>query len=129
MTHALLDSNILIYATQPRHDAVRDFIAAHAPAISVISRVEVLGYHRLRDEERVALEDLFASAELLPVSEAVIEFAIALRQRRKMSLGDSIVAGTALAHGRTLVTHNTADFDWIPDLPLLDPLGDRTDPA
>ena len=46
----------------------------------------------------------------------------ALRQRRKMSLGDSIIAGTAIAHERTLVTRNTDDFRWIEEIKLLDPL-------
>lgn len=35
---------------------------------------------------------------------------------------DSIVAGTAIAYGRTLVTHNTDDFSWIEEIKLLDPL-------
>ena len=38
-----------------------------------------------------------------------------------MTLGDALVAGTALAHDLTLVTRNTSDFDWISDLSLLDP--------
>jgi predicted nucleic acid-binding protein len=33
-----------------------------------------------------------------------------------MALGDEIVAGTAVAHGRILVTHNTDDFRWISEL-------------
>jgi len=37
-------------------------------------------------------------------------------------LGDSLVAGTALNYGLTLVTHNIKDFAWVPNLPLLDPL-------
>jgi predicted nucleic acid-binding protein len=39
-----------------------------------------------------------------------------------MSLGDSIIAATAVIHRKTLVTHNTADFDWIKELAILDPL-------
>jgi hypothetical protein len=56
------------------------------------------------------------------VSDAVVEWAIRLRQRRRMTLGDAIVAGTAVEHGRVLVTHNTEDFLWISELKLLDPL-------
>ena len=48
--------------------------------------------------------------------------AIRLRQQRKMSLGDSLIAGTALTHGLKLVTCNIADFRWIPALTLIDPL-------
>jgi len=53
--------------------------------------------------------------ELIPLSDAVAQQAIQLRQQRRIKLGDSIIAGTALVHGLTLVTHNTDDFDWIPE--------------
>ena len=38
-----------------------------------------------------------------------------------MTLGDALVAGTALAHNLTLVTRNTTDFAWIAGLTLLNP--------
>ena len=39
----LLDSNIIIYAAQPEHAALRQFIETHAPAVSVSSYIEVGG--------------------------------------------------------------------------------------
>lgn len=121
----LLDSNVLIYAAQPEHAELRAFVAEHAPAVSVITYIEVLGYHKLREEERAQLEGFFRAAEaVFPLSDRVVQQAVRLRQQRRMSLGDSIVAATALVHERTLVTHNTADFHWIENLPLLDPLGE-----
>lgn len=71
------------------------------------------------------LEQFFEFAELLPLSDAVVQYAVRLRQQRRMSLGHSIVAVTALVHGRTLVTRNTGDFRWISELALLDPLAER----
>lgn len=118
----LLDSNIVIYATLPAHTALRQFIREHAPAVSVVTYIEVLGFHRLQESERDLLQRFFAATEILPLSDPVVEQAIRLRQQRRMSLGDSVVAATALAHGRRLVTHNTDDFAWITDLQLLDPL-------
>jgi predicted nucleic acid-binding protein len=117
----LADSNILIYAAQPAHAHLRQFIAAQAPAVSAVSYVEVLGYHQLDDEERQYLEAFFRLAQVLPLSQAVLDQAVALRQQRKMSLGDALVAGTALAHGLTLVTRNVEDFHWIQGLSLLNP--------
>jgi predicted nucleic acid-binding protein len=38
-----------------------------------------------------------------------------------MSLGDALVAGTALVYGLTLVTRNAEDFQWIQGLSLLNP--------
>lgn len=118
----LLDSNIIIYAALPEYAALQDFIAKHAPAVSVISRVEVLGYHLLTETDRRNFEAFFAAATVLPISDSVLSKAVGLRQTRKMSLGDAVIAGTALAHKLRLVTKDTQDFQWIDGLTLLDPL-------
>ncbi len=121
----LLDSNIIIYAAQPEHAALRQFIEMHTPAVSVISHIEVLGYHKLTEDDRQFLEQFFRTAERLPLSETVVPWAVKLRQRRKMSLGDSIIASTAIAYDRTLVTRNTDDFHWIEEIKLLNPLAEN----
>ena len=117
----LIDSNIIIYAAKPEHSGLRKFIEEHEPAVSAVSYVEVLGYHKLSEQERQHFEEFFDAANVLPISGDVLEQAVKLRQTRKMTLGDSLVAGTALAHELTLVTRNTKDFDWIDKLSLLDP--------
>ncbi len=48
----LIDSNTIIYAALPEHQALRQFVADRAPAVSVIGCVEVLGYHRLTQQQR-----------------------------------------------------------------------------
>ena len=118
----IIDSNIIIYAMQPEHDKLRQFIAAQAPAVSAISYVEVLGYHELSTAEEALLRQFFAASTVLPIDQDVLDEAIRLRQRRKMSLGDALVAATALMHHLPLVTHNTADFAWIDGLIVIDPL-------
>ena len=120
----LLDSNIVIYAALPEHAGLRRFIAEHSPAVSVITYIEVTGYHRLSQEDQILLAQFFQATEILPLTEGVVEWAVTLRKRRRMSLADAIIAGTALAHARTLVTHNTQDFRWITELAVLDPLAE-----
>jgi predicted nucleic acid-binding protein len=39
-----------------------------------------------------------------------------------MTLGDALIAGTAISPGLRVVTHNTDDFDWIEGLDVFDPL-------
>ena len=117
----LLDSNIIIYAAQPDHEELRRLIASEAPAVSAISVVEVLGYHRLSETERTHFEEFFAASRILDVSEVVISEAVRLRQQRKMTLGDALIGATAIANDLTLVTRNVDDFDWIEGLRILDP--------
>jgi predicted nucleic acid-binding protein len=121
----LLDSNIIIYAAQPEYGWLRELIAEHEPAVSALSYVETLGYHRLTEAERQLLEEFFAVSLVLPISQSVLDRAVALRQMRRMTLGDAIVAGTSLTHDLILVTRNVEDFQWIEGLQSLNPFEER----
>jgi len=120
----LIDSNILIYAAHPAYPELRNLIRTHAPAVSIVSYIEVLGFPRLQEKERLMLEAFFQAARVIPLSNDIARQAIALRQERRMSLGDSIIAATGIVHDLTLVTHDISDFQWVPGLTLLDPLAD-----
>lgn len=122
----LLDSNIIIYSAQPEHAQLRELIAEHSPAVSALSYLEVLGYHLLTEQQRQHFEEFFQAAQVLPISQDVLTQAVVLRQQRRMTLGDAIIAGTALVHELTLVTRNTGDFRWIAELNLLNPFDDDT---
>jgi predicted nucleic acid-binding protein len=123
----LIDSNIIIYAAQPEYPELRRFIAGHAPAVSAVSYVEVLGYHQLTQQERMYFEEFFDSAEVLEISQNVVDRAMQLRQLKKMTLGDSLIAATALVHNLTLVTRNDNDFEWIGDLDVLNPFSQKSE--
>ena len=123
-TMMLLDSNILIYAALGENDAVVKFVERNAPLVSDISRVEVLGFHRITTAEVEFLNAFFASTTPIAITDGIINEAIKLRQQRKMTLGDSLIAATALTNSLTLVTRNTKDFKWIEALTLIDPLKD-----
>lgn len=124
----ILDSNLIIYAARPEYPGLRRLIATRSPAVSAVSVVEVLGYHKLSVDDRVHFEAFFAAAEVLPLSDSVVARAVAVRQARKMSLGDALVAATALVFGRELFTHNTKDFAGVPGLIVSDPIAGG-DPA
>jgi hypothetical protein len=117
----LLDSNIIIYAAQPENSKLREFIAEHEPVVSALSYLETLGYHRLSKLEKLFLEEFFSVSLVIPISQSVLDRAVMLRQIRPMSLGDAIIAGTALSQNYQLVTRNIRDFQWIEDLQLLNP--------
>jgi predicted nucleic acid-binding protein len=117
----LLDSNIIIYSAKPANDFLRDFIAKNSPEISALSYLEVLGYHKLEIGERKYLEKFFNASGLLEISKEILDEAVKLRQKRKMTIADSIIAGTALKHNLTLATRNIRDFKNIKELKLFDP--------
>ena len=118
----LLDSNIIIYAAEPEYDNLRQLIARTAPSVSAISYVEVLGYHQLTTPEKTFFTAFFDAATVIPLSSNILEKAVSLRQLKKMSLGDSLIAATALTHNLQLVTRNEQDFAWIPGLTIINPL-------
>ncbi|MCK5521700.1 MAG: type II toxin-antitoxin system VapC family toxin [Thiomargarita sp.] len=90
--------------------------------VSVISKVEVLGYHKLTADNKQKLERLFQVLPILSISDAIIEQAISLRQQHKMSLGDAMIAATALFPDLKLATANVKDFDWIENLEVINPV-------
>jgi predicted nucleic acid-binding protein len=115
----LLDSNIIIYAAQAENEFLREFIAENSPFVSALSYLEVLGYHRINDEDKTYFEEFFNASQILPVSQAVIEKGVKLKQIKKMSLGDAMIAATGLVYDLTVVTRNIDDFRWITNLKLL----------
>lgn len=76
----LIDSNVIIYAAQPEHAELRQFIADHSPSVSAVSYVEVLGFHNLSEQDRAHLEAFFSASTVLPIIQAVLDEAVQLRQ-------------------------------------------------
>jgi toxin FitB len=121
----LIDSNLIIYATQPPFHELRDWFVTHATHYSAISRLETLGYQRLEEPERQAITAILDNLMMLLIDSATIEIAITLRQQRKMSVGDALIAATCLEHQLPLATANIKDFDWIEGLVINNPMAGR----
>jgi len=120
----LADSNLIIYAASGNYPALVEWFVENKPAVSAVSLVEVLGYHQLGSKEKKILTSLFSNLEVIYPDEAVFREAVNLRQRRAMSLGDALIAATAIHWRFILATHNTDDFSWIKSLKLSDPLSE-----
>jgi toxin FitB len=120
----ILDSNIVIYAFQPkyRESNLESFLLQGDFSVSNVTRLEVMGYWRNSDAEFKRFELFFEATNVIAISSEIIDRAIQLRRRRSMGLADAMIAATALIHQLPLVTHNTRDFQWIAELELIDPL-------
>jgi len=122
----LLDSNILIYSAKTEYAFLRNYIASTTAvsAVSVATIIEVLGFHRLVPEDKTYFESCFALLQVFEVTQLISDRAVVIRQSQKLSLGDAIIAATALVHHCELVTRNTNDFNAITGLRLVNPFSD-----
>jgi len=88
--------------------------------VSAIAHLEVLGYHQLTPKDKEYFIAFFENIKMIPVKDEIIQKSIELRQSRKMSLGDAIIAANALTENIPLLTANSKDFQHIEDLKLID---------
>lgn len=117
----LLDSNIIIYNSLPSYQNLRRYLQEREPELcaSYISKVEVLGYHKLTDIEKHFFSGFFSEIALISISKELLEKAIHFRQNAKISLGDSIIAATAVVYDIPLLTNNESDFQHIAEIKLV----------
>ena len=126
MTGWLLDTNVLseLVRTEP-HPAVVAFVERAVPAfVSAVSLHELrFGVERLpggrrRNELRRWLADLEMAYQgaIIAVGPREADAAARLRagaahRGRQVQIAGGLIAGTAVEHGLTVVTRDTADFD------------------
>jgi predicted nucleic acid-binding protein len=116
----LLDTNVFIYLANGTIAA--KVLKNDDIAFASITKIEALGYAKITVAEQSYLDALFAECEQLDLSEAVVQRAIRLRQQAKMSLGDAIIAATALEQDCELWTADEDDFAHIEELKIHNPL-------
>lgn len=116
----VFDSNIFIYGGKGKLKFVttENIVACYAS----ISSIEVLGYHKITAAEQRKLSQLLDAYQSIDLSDTIIQKAIELRQFQKMSLGDAIVAATAIELNCPLWTVNEDDFSSISGLSVHNPL-------
>ncbi len=112
----LLDSNIIIYSALPEYEFLREFIRNNSPFVSDISRVEVLGFRKLSGEDIEYFETFFRINNNYSCFGRSDRRSHPTSQQRKMALGDSLVAASAIVNNFSLVTNNTKDFKWMNSL-------------
>ncbi len=118
------DTNILIYAGEPGDVVCAPFVESPDAVIASVTRIELLGFPgfgQLAPERQVRLREIVATTVEAPLDDGIIRRAIVLRQQQKMSLGDSIIAATALEFDVPLITRNPGDFKHLAGLQLINP--------
>lgn len=117
----IVDSNVIIYSIQDGYEQLQAYLLDQVDQVhaSAITKIEVIGFYKLSNSEKEEFDQFFGAITTLPITEAIIAEAIRLRQQRRRSLGDSIIAATALLHNLPVLTNNVADFADIDGLQVI----------
>jgi predicted nucleic acid-binding protein len=118
----LMDTNVVIgYLSNqlPNNSAL--IIDKLPGIISVITRIELLGWYNATTVQLAKLQPFIDNAKIYNLSEDIILQSIALRQQYKIKLPDAVLAATSLVHNYTLLSRNTDDFKNISNLSFENP--------
>lgn len=120
----LFDTNILIYHTQGFNPAV-DLILKHIQQgsfhISILTKIEFLGWDKHTPEGYKLCKELIDYAVIFPIDDDIAETAIDIKRNSKIKLIDATIAATAIINDFSLVTRNTNDFKGISELKIINP--------
>lgn len=124
-TRYLVDTNIVIYylgnALSVPVAITLDAAFEVEANLSVITRIELLGYQSADENENIRTETLVQRAVVHQLTEAVILKTIHFRKTYRIKLPDAIIAATAMVQDFTLVSRNDADFGKIIGLKYWNP--------
>ncbi len=124
-TRYLVDTNIAIYILKGvLPENVAAFLAPilnEGCLISVISRVELLGFAFPDSTDELKAKKFIEDSTLFPLSDDVADQAILIRKAHRIKLGDTLIAATAMVNDLILLTRNDADFKNINGLKLINP--------
>jgi len=118
---ALLDSNIIIYISKGELDFLPLFEEYDQIYISIITYMEVLGYHFHNLNEKKKIIDFLSIFDMIWLDEHIVEEVILIRENTRIKLPDAIIAASSKVINGDLITRNIDDFKAISDLNLITP--------
>ncbi len=116
MTKILMDSNIIIGIIKNRFLLAK--VTSYEAIISEVTRLEILGYHKIKQQEEFLILKFIKNIDSILISKTIIDVAIELRKEKSMSIGDAIIAATAIQEEIPLLTANAKDFKHVKELDL-----------
>jgi predicted nucleic acid-binding protein len=121
----LLDTNILIYYWNgdiPLSELERvEDILKHSFIISIITKIELLGWKKHTSEGFIKAKEFLRRAEVISVDDKLADLTIELRINNNIKLADALIAASALLNDLVLVTRNEEDFSMLDSLEIYNP--------
>jgi predicted nucleic acid-binding protein len=84
-------------------DLDRQFLG-HERFVSVITRMELLGYPAITDDEEKRINDFLSKITVVPLDGVIETVAIQIRRKTSLKLPDAIIAATAVVLGAQVVS-------------------------
>lgn len=89
--------------------------------ISVINKIELLGYPNLNQNEEEKFQLLINNSIIHAIDNKTIDKTIAIRKKHKIKLPDAFIAATCLVNELSILTLNVKDFENIDGLKVIIP--------
>lgn len=123
----LLDTNTIIYFLKnslPENGKsfLVNCITTNQAAISFVTRIELLAYPSITNQEINAANALISLLHIVWIDETLIDKTIDVRKNSLLKLPDALIASTALVNKLELVTANLKDFSKVQLLETINPL-------
>lgn len=121
----LIDTNVIIYYMDGKipdtHIEKVSEIFRNSFNISTITKIEIMGWHKIPESEKVKLTAFMDNANVIYIDGDIEAKTIELKQEMKIPVPDAIIAATAYVYNLVLVTRNEKDFKHIEGLNLYNP--------
>lgn len=121
----LLDSNVVISYLNGSIPVsgmqMLNIIADADPLISIITKMETLGFKFQSAGEQNLTETFVSGSTILGIDDKVVSKTIDIRRKGIIKLPDAIIAATAFINDLILLTRNTKDFSKIDGLQIINP--------
>lgn len=112
---AILDSNVIIFATKGNID-VEDLLSKYDEFyVSVISFIEVYAFDFQNSVEKDIADEIFSNLQIIEVNQEIADQAIIYRRNKikKIKLPDAIILASAKYTNAELLTDDWDDFQSV----------------
>ena len=121
----LIDTNIIIYHFKddiPEQNCeLVDKIFRESFNISVISKIEFLGWRNFSTDQIRQAKEFLLNAKIYQLSNSIADKTIHIRQTSQIKLPDAVIAATCLINDFILVTRNIVDFSAVEGINIINP--------
>jgi predicted nucleic acid-binding protein len=121
----LIDTNIAIGYIGNRFESESmdrlDLVFNKEYHLSIINKIELLGYPGLDKNEEYKFNLLINNSVLHGISDKIVNKTIEIRKKHKIKLPDALIAATCLVNGLAILTSNNHDFEIIRELKVIVP--------